>query len=204
MKTKALGRTGLELSAFGLLVASAESAPSPSDVANWCDIPLDLDAENWGRVAGSMARKEPHVIVRVGPRAWDRSMLNACGELLTRIGRTQVDIWQLSMLDVERVKAGEPLRTMIKLREMEQVRFLSLRVGSIADAMWVVQHTPAHVVTVDCAFETKAWSELLGAAAEAGAGIIGTARTAGDDVARARELLASTSITAFSWPARLP
>lgn len=202
MKTRRLGRTDIELSPFGMLVGDSGTAHAPSELPNWCDIPAELDADTWNRVARGL-RTNALVVARVGPGAWDRAMLPACTELLKRIDRSAVDIWQLSMLDIERVKAGEPFRMMIKLKDLGHVRHFSIRVNSARDAMWVIEHTPIHCVTVDLPYEEPVWKELLAAAKEAGTGLIGTTRTAGGDLHQARDLLAATTITAFSWPARL-
>src|SRR6185295_15296358 len=135
VKTKTLGRCGLELSPFGLLAGEEATAPTPPGVPNWCDVPVDLPKADWTKLAGVM-RKDATVMVRVGPKSWDRSMLTGCTELLQRIGRPSIDVWQLSMLDLERVKAGEPFRMMIKLRELGQVRFFGMRLNSVKDALW--------------------------------------------------------------------
>jgi hypothetical protein len=92
---------------------------------------------------------------------------------------------------------------MIRLKELGQIRFLSMRLSTVKDALWAIEHSPLHCVTLDLEYEAKAWAELLTAAQEAGTGVVGTVRTTGGDLVKARELLASTSITAFSWPARL-
>jgi aryl-alcohol dehydrogenase-like predicted oxidoreductase len=203
MKTKPLGRSGLELSPFGLLVGDGASAPAPPGVSNWCDIPAEIDEATWAHAGRCLNNDRCIVLARVGPRAWDRIMLTRCTELLARVNRTVIDIWQLSMVDVDRVNASEAFRMMIRLKEQGHVRLFSIRTNSIADALWAVQHTPVHCVTLDVPYDAKQWSELLKATPEEGKGIIATTATAGGDVVRARELLASTAITAFSWPARL-
>lgn len=202
MKTRTLGRCGLELSPFGLLVHETESAAAPSEVPNWCDVPIEVNDATWHRVV-SGTRPDAVIVARVGPTLWDRGMLPACSELLARINRRHVDLLQLSLLDVERVKAGEPFRMMIKLKELGHATYFSMRVSTLDDALWAIEHTPVHAVTLDLEYDARPWTKLFKAAEEAGTGLIGTTRTAGGELAHARELLASTSIAAFSWPARL-
>jgi hypothetical protein len=202
IKTKRLGRSGLELSPFGLLAGAEYSAPSPPGLANWCDIPVELDEAGWSRVARCLDSEQCHLLARMAAPAPERVMLARCTDLLARTHRKAIDVWQMPVA-AERVAAREAIRLMIHLREAGQIRFFGLRVKSLADAVWAVQHTPIHCLTLDAAYDAAGWTELLKAASEEDTGILATAQTAGHDVARARDLLASTSIAAFSWPARL-
>ncbi len=214
MKYRALGRTGLQLSPFGLSLdgAGVGAHPAPQS-ANWCDIRSDIDKADWGRLAallaapgstraGSASVQTGSVIVqaRVGPDAWDRHMLMVCEALLAQTRLSTIHLWQLDGFDLERIKGGEPFNMMQRLRDAGRIGFFSVRVESPVDALWLIENAPVHAITLDADLDTREWHELIGIAAEAGVGLIATARCVRGESGQAWRLLHESSIASFAWP----
>lgn len=206
MDRRNLPGTELELSPFGVAVGeepSSSIAPAP-DQPSWIELRLEITSAQWQDVSERFAPSAPPpLLVRVPPVNWDRSMLAACRDLLARTHRACIDIWQLDPFDLERIKAGEPFRRMIALRDEGLIRWFSIRVGTIKDATWCIEHAPVHVITLDVPLESSEADELFALAEEMGIGLLGTARAASGDPARARSLAASTPLVSFAWPAVL-
>jgi hypothetical protein len=207
MQRKPLGSTGLMLSPFGLCWGAAGVAAAarsePPQASNWCDVSADLPPAMWERLRPLLPSEGFIVQARVGPGAWDERMLAACEELCARIGCPAVDLWQLAGFDLERIKGGQPFAMLRRLRDAGRVRFFSLRVTGLEDALWSLERTPVHSLTVDAPLEEQAWPELLQAADDAGVAIIATADCVNGDGRRAETLLQNTTLTSFSWPVRL-
>jgi hypothetical protein len=201
MQPKPLGNTGLKLSPFGLSwEAAALTGSRLPQQSNWCDLPADVLPSAWERVKLLLPADNFIVQARVGPAAWDDNMLITCQELLTRTGRSSIDLWQLACFDLERIKGGQPFAMMRRLRDAGRIRFFSLRVTGLEDALWSLEHTPVHALTIDAPLVEPEWAELLHTADDAGVGVIATASCVGGDANRAEALLHSTSIASFSWP----
>ncbi len=146
-------------------------------------------------------RPEFFLAVRIGPDHWDRSMAQAIDQLLWRTGQPQVDLLQLAPFDLERIKAGEPFRRLVELRDSRRVRFFGLSVSNLRDARWAVEETPAHAVAVHASYHEPGWTELFNAANQADTGLIAGPAVADNHLETARRLLTDTPITAFTWPA---
>lgn len=198
---------------------------------NWCDVTAEVSRDAWARLVGllegqwSLAlsawahsadrplgaaavspeddihRPEFFLAVRIGPGHWDRSMAQAIDQLLWRTGQPQVDLLQLAPFDLERIKAGEPFRRLVELRDSRRVRFFGLSVSNLRDARWAVEETPAHAVAVHASYHEPGWTELFDAANQADTGLIAGPAVADNDLETARRLLTDTPVTAFTWPA---
>lgn len=199
MRRKPLGRTGLQLTGRGAAWPAGSGPPVPPDDCNWCRLPADTSAAAWSTVRDLLA-PDAVVIGVIDPTAWDHRMSDACSRLLGVTGRSRLDVWELGAFDLERIKAGEPFRRAIQLRDAGRIRFLGLCVRSIADALWAIDHTPAHVLTVDAPLDDPAWSELGNAAAESGVGLLATAAAVGGDPGLASRLIKDTMLTGVAWP----
>lgn len=203
MKHRLLGRTRLRLSPFGPAIGGAAVTPLPDDgppVGDWCDVPADLAPEAWRTLRPHLATPEPIIVGRFVPSCWGERMAPSCEKLLATLGRRRIDVLELEGFDLERIKAGEPFQRAMALRDRGRARFFGVRVKRHRDAMWIIEHSPAHVVTLDAPLAEEAWSEIVAAAVEAETGLIATAAAVGGDVEAARRRLDEGSVTAFSWP----
>ncbi len=207
MDRKPLPGTELELSPFGVAprdgTREAVVVPVPPGQASWIEAPLTVTSDGWrtlsAAVAGGAAASPP-LLIRVPRGNWDRSMIAACRDLPARIDRPQVDLWQLDPFDLERIKAGEPFRRMGALRDEGLIRWFSIRVSSVKDAVWCIEHTPVHVLTVDAPLDEAEAAELFSLAAETQIGLLGTAGTVRGDPLRALAMAGSTPLVSFAWP----
>lgn len=208
MNGKRLGRTGLILSPFGARLGTGQASTTgpPPQLFNWVDVPTELTRQQWLNACKKPPEppdaSSPYVLARVGPAHWDRSMSQECDALLACIGRRRIEILQLAVFDLERIKAGEPFRRMLALRDAGKAKSLGVQVASFKEARWVIEQTPAHVISIDARLSDEEWSDLFALAREADAGLIAGPAAAGGDRDAALRMLANTPIAAFSWPGK--
>jgi hypothetical protein len=167
---------------------------------NWCDVPCEIGREAREFVAARYSDSNTIVQARFGPQFWDRSLIDECKRLLDTLGRDRIELAQLASFDLERIKAGEPFRRLMALRDAALARFFSVRVESPEDGLWVIEHTPAHAITIDAPYDEASWKELLNEAEDSRIGVLATARAVNGDAERAKRLVSETPITGFAWP----
>jgi hypothetical protein len=193
-----LGSTGLNLTPWGITVTDDGHHTTEASDPPCNDIPADGPRELLGPLCKQLA--SPTVFqARVGPGAWDRNgMAAVCERLLSALGRESIEIWQLAPFDKERIKAGEPARAMMKLRDRGLVRFFSVRVSDLRSAEWVLQSFPLHTFTIDGPIELESWRALLDEARASGIGVLATGAAFGGDRDVAMQLIHQGLVTAVA------
>ncbi len=204
---RALGRTGLEVTPWGLQLtdppheATRAISDRPAGAVNWVDLPLTLNTEPWASARTRDGVRSPYVVaVRVAPSAWGREMIALCRDACARWEIETIDLLQLGTFDLERIKAGEPFRRMQQVRDEGLARRFGVVVESLEDARWMMEHTPISSMTVDGPLTDEAWSSLLEDAAEHELGVLATARAFDDRIDAAIRALESWPIAGIAWP----